>query len=87
MYARCATSKPSADFSAFTVQEYGYDSHVEVFEFAITEAMIGQTLKIVGRIEDFHQEISESEPLLLPIKGDQAPTIALSHPIDRKSVV
>ncbi|HBO93484.1 MAG TPA: hypothetical protein DD667_09395, partial [Gammaproteobacteria bacterium] len=66
---------------------YQYASHQHVFSLPITESMLGQTLELQAQVTDYHEKLSRSEIRRLPVKADQAPTVAVSYPAEGASLV
>lgn len=57
------------------------------FRLPIIEELLGSTLRIRSQLTDRHGEISLSEVLKVPVKEDQAPSVALSHPTNGMHIV
>ena len=53
----------------------------------ILEEYLGETIELRARAVDFHSRETLSEPLRISVKGDQVPTVALSHPVEGSSWV
>jgi hypothetical protein len=83
----------SAEIYQFKDTEKQYNNAIEalssskLFTLPIIEEQLGQTLKLQARVTDFHGEISLSELIRLPVKEDQPPSVALSHPTEGMSLV
>ena len=57
------------------------------YTYPVSEEETGSTLEFQARVTDFHQSINLSSSLRIPVKSDQAPTIALSNPVAGASFV
>ncbi|MFC1748126.1 Ig-like domain-containing protein, partial [Pseudomonadota bacterium] len=57
------------------------------FSFPIVEEYLGNTLTFRVRILDFHEEVGLSEALKIPVKADQPPSVAISHPVEGSQFV
>jgi len=62
---------------SFGVQKTGH-----TFAVPIVEEMLGTSLRLHLEAVDFHGLVSKSEELVLPVKADQPPNIAISNPVD-----
>ncbi|MBL4671230.1 MAG: hypothetical protein JKX81_03135, partial [Arenicella sp.] len=63
------------------------DSTIMNFNLPITVEDLGSTLSLQARVTDYHQSVNSSSRIRVPVKADQAPTIAISHPINGASFV
>lgn len=57
------------------------------FTYFVAAELLGETLDIEARAIDYHQEIGVSQNLRIPVKADQLPTVAISHPTEGASFV
>ncbi|MCJ8273789.1 MAG: Ig-like domain-containing protein, partial [Psychrosphaera sp.] len=60
---------------------------VQSFVLPITPELLGETLALRARVVDYHNLESLSEVIRVAVKSDQAPTIAISHPVEGSSWV
>lgn len=77
------------EVQSFRHQVKGYDGNSfglrsmrQTFQLPIKSEWLGRTLELRGQAVDLHQQSNLSERLLLPVKGDQAPTVSLSYPVE-----
>ncbi len=80
--SRIILDRVNKDRDAFT-----YEVQDETFEMQVLEEWVGSTLEFRGKLVDYHQKVSMSEPLEIQVKSDQPPTIALSHPVEGQHLV
>ncbi|MCW9016562.1 MAG: Ig-like domain-containing protein, partial [Kangiellaceae bacterium] len=64
-----------------------YGSATVHFDLPIIEEHLGETLELYTRVTDFHKVVSQSEPVRIPVKADQAPSIGITNPIEGSSWV
>ncbi|MCG8435138.1 MAG: Ig-like domain-containing protein, partial [Gammaproteobacteria bacterium] len=57
------------------------------FTIPIIEDMLGETLSIRAEVVDFHEKISKSSRVRVIPRADQAPNVALSHPVSGASFI
>ncbi|MCU7944540.1 MAG: hypothetical protein KZQ87_17875, partial [Candidatus Thiodiazotropha sp. (ex Cardiolucina cf. quadrata)] len=66
---------------------FNYQVHQHTFRLDVKDEWQGSTLNLRAKAVDFHQTVSHSEVLRIPVKGDQAPTVAVSHPAEGAHLV
>ncbi|WP_443190685.1 Ig-like domain-containing protein [Pseudomonas indica] len=66
---------------------FGIRSATHSFQLPIKPEWLGTTLELRARVVDQHEQSNLSEKLLLPVKGDQLPTVSLSHPVEGMHLV
>ncbi len=57
------------------------------FKLPISEELIGTALRLQFRVIDKGEEIAQTTIVRVPVKGDQPPTVSLSHPVSGAHVV
>lgn len=83
VYASSRYTDEDNQFSNAITQQTASQS----FDLSIGEDMLGETLELRVRAIDYHQKATTTDVLRLPVKGDQPPTIALSHPVEGQHLV
>jgi hypothetical protein len=73
--------------STAVVNALNTESTIVRFTRSITAEDIGSTFRLQARVTDFHQAVNVSSIVRLPIKSDQAPTVAISNPTAGASFV
>ncbi|MCU7892546.1 MAG: hypothetical protein KZQ78_13400, partial [Candidatus Thiodiazotropha sp. (ex Ustalcina ferruginea)] len=64
-----------------------YQVHQHTFHLDIKNEWQGSSLNLKANAVDFHQATAQSEILRIPVKGDQVPTVAVSHPTEGTHLV
>ncbi|HEY3487359.1 MAG TPA: Ig-like domain-containing protein, partial [Gammaproteobacteria bacterium] len=62
-------------------------SSTHTFKLRIAEEFLGETLTFRASVTDFHQKIALSQPVDLLVRGDQPPTVSVSHPVQGANFV
>ncbi|MBQ0713057.1 MAG: hypothetical protein KBT53_08855, partial [Porticoccus sp.] len=75
-------SRHYSNVEKVAVGAFGYGVTTLDFSFEVSEELLGQSLRLQSRALDFHQRESLSEQVIVPVKADQMPTIAISHPAE-----
>ena len=78
---------PTATRTATTTHQARPAQHQPSFQLPIKQDWLGRTLELRARVVDLHQQSNLSEPLTLPVKGDQTPTVSFSHPVEGAHLV
>ncbi|MCP5078418.1 MAG: hypothetical protein GY951_10240, partial [Psychromonas sp.] len=66
---------------------YNYQVNNISFSLPIKEEWVGSSVSLVAKLQDAHQKISQTEPLLITIREDQKPTIAINYPAEGTQLV
>jgi len=61
---------------------FGVQKTSHTFAFPVVEEMLGTSLRFHLEAVDFHGLVSKTEELVLPVKADQPPSVAVSNPVD-----
>ena len=66
---------------------FAYDVWSELYDLEIKQEWLGSSIEFQAEAVDFHQALTKTEIVTLPIKADQLPTIAISHPVEGAQLV
>ncbi len=66
---------------------FGVQKASHTFAVPVVAEMLGTSLRFHLEAVDFHGLVSKSEELVLPVKADQPPNVAISNPVDGASFI
>lgn len=56
------------------------------FALDVSEEWLGDSISLSLKVIDHHGKRIQTEPVRIPVKADEAPTVAVSHPVDGQHI-